>query len=250
MKRSRIILLLIFLCHASLLFSRAGGGGGDGSSSSSSSGYNSNRYYNDYHNSYNDGSLSGIIFILFVFGAIALLIYFSYRNSIKTRKRKESSVILEAASLQDAMWNEAKLTELCRKIFMDMQYAWSIGSLRSVTDKITEKLYNDYTIALNDMNSRGEKNIIRNISIDTIEIIGAEDYISNDKDSFYAYIAGSLLDYTTRGDDIIKNQEKTRENFKDIYHFVRHENTWKLDLIINEPGIFDFQRARNTFEKK
>ena len=75
------------------------------------------------------------------------------------------------------------------------------------------------------------------IAIKSIEIIGCQDYLDDDLDTFTALIEGRLLDYTinvTSG-KVVKNTWKLDESFRDLFVFTRNEGEWLLNDIINNP---------------
>ncbi|HEV2833327.1 MAG TPA: hypothetical protein VGW31_15210, partial [Hanamia sp.] len=88
-------------------------------------------------------------------------------------------------------------------------------------------------------------------SVADVKIISCEDFSDNSKDSFIAYIKGSIVDYTIseKTGRIIKNEKQEEEKFEDTYHFVRQRNKWLLNYIDNDVTISDLISAKNYREK-
>lgn len=84
-----------------------------------------------------------------------------------------------------------------------------------------------------------------------MKIISCEDFNDDSKDSFIAYIKGTIVDYTIseKTGQIIKNPEREEEKFKDTFHFVRKGNKWLLNYIDNDITIIELIAAKNYREK-
>lgn len=241
-KARRYLLYCFLMALPALVKARAGGGGGHGGGGFSGGGHS--------HGSHGNGDF-GITSILIIIGIAVWAVYTVWISYLLLKRSGKASSLLQKSAASDAIWDHRKMKALADKMFKDMQYAWGSRSMASVSKKVTQSLYDDYTVRLCDMKEKGERNIIRDIEIADIKIISCEDYQDNSKDKFIAYIQGSILDYTVNeyNNAIISNQERRRENFTDAYHFVREGSLWKLDRITNDAALFTLLEARNVFEE-
>lgn len=213
--------ILTILLVTTDIYARAGGGGGSGKGG------------------------GGIIALIIwgIYTAIITIILF-----IKTSK---SDYILRWAFKRDKIWDSNKMKALSKNMFFKMQQAWMNRNIDTVKEFITDGLYVDYKQQLDIMVTNQEKNILESINVADIKIISCEDFSDNSKDSFIAYIKGSIVDYTIseKTGRIIKNEKQEEEKFKDTYHFVRQRNKWLLNYIDNDVTISDLISAKNYREK-
>lgn len=122
-------------------------------------------------------------------------------------------------------------------------------NMTEVKSRVTEELYSNYTLLLNQMKKRREKNMLSNIHIAEMRIIGCEDFKDDSKDHYIAYIKGSMLDYliNERTNAILQNPEKTVGGFTDTYHFVRVNNKWLLEKTDNIVTVPNHGTLKNYF---
>ena len=220
-KMKRIInVLFLFLCFSTEIFARAGGGSGGGG-----------RF-----------SALGYAISLIMTLIILILVY------IRTKESKKQILI---SGKIDPIWNYEKLCDYAKNSFMRMQDAWMQKNLDLVSDLITENCKADLTPKLKHLDFVNEKNVMEDIRLKKIKIIGCEDYLDNEKDAFVAYIYGSMIDYTLSGFSgrVTQNTEKKRNNFCDLYYFHRYNDIWLLDKITNEVGISKVYNAKHILEK-
>lgn len=217
-----IVLISILLLSLDAV-ARAGGGGGSGGGGG----------FGGRHG-YGIGIFKLILFILWgIYTAIISFLVF-----IKSGWSKR---IISRASQTDKVWNLDEMKNHSERVFRQMQDAWSSRELSQVRDIITQSLFDDYAEKLDAMRMNNERNILRDIDIDEIKIIGCRDYKDNSKDSFIAYIKGTILDYTVddRTGNTIKNENQNNEKFTDTYYFHRSENKWLLNFIDNDVNLLD-----------
>jgi hypothetical protein len=216
----KLLILLPLLLISVETFARAGGGGGNGR-----------------------GTIIGLII-----GGIYTLII----SVILFVKQRQSQKVLERCSTSDLLWDMNEMKDVASNIFFMMQDAWMSRNLVTVKELITPRLYDDYKIQLDLMLKNREQNILSNIHISKIHIIGCEDYLNDSQDSFVAYIKGSILDYTIneKSGEIIKNSKKENERFADTYHFIRKDDMWLLNQIDNDISIFEVLKTKNFHENQ
>ncbi len=218
--KSFIIVISITFLHVSLSFARAGGGSGGGG--------NSFRAI---------GVIIGLINLL-------LITIFIHR---KNKKAKEN---IELSQELDPLWNYDEMTNFTSDVFMRMQHAWSERDMDLVKDIVTERLYLDFKKQLDWMKVKREQNLLEDIELKKVEIIGDEDYLDNELDRFTVYIKGKMIDYkiSDKTMKIIENKSKKKKAFLDLYYFTRHENKWLLDKIDNQVSLSKVIKSKQVID--
>jgi len=228
------------------VFARAGGGSGGGSGGG---GFHGSGYSGYGHNGYHGGG--GNYSIIMVLLLVILLIICSIIPALLKLKSHFAAKIITHASNKDSFWNAGQLEKHAKSTFYKMQYAWMNRNMAEVKNRVTKELYSNYSVQLNQMKKRHEKNMLCNIKITETQIIGCEDFQDNSKDRYIAYIKGTMLDYliNERSNIIVQNPEKVIGGFTDTYHFVRNNNTWLLEKINNTVTMQDLIETKNFTEK-
>jgi hypothetical protein len=203
---------------------------------------------NDVQHNGSDGNFIYTTLLIIVLVAIAAI--FGTIPILTKLKSYFAAKIMTHASNKDTFWNTDELKKHAEKTFHEIQHVWENRNIDKIKDVVDKELYLHYNTLLSSMIQRHEKNILSQIQIDEIRIIGCEDYIDNSKDRYIAYIQGRLLDYTINEltQEIIKNSSKTLSNFSASYHFVRSDNTWILEKIDNDVTMQDLIQTKNSFE--
>jgi hypothetical protein len=219
LQRTKLIAFLPLLLISVNLFAHAGGDGTVGDSG---------------------GSFKLIGFIITIIYSIIISIVLLY-------KVKKSRELADQASESDFSWNYDELRYQAKKTFLKMQDAWMCRNVDVVKEIITESLYADYKTQLEEMKKTKKMNVLCQIEVKKIWIIGCEDYLENSHDRFIAHIHGEMINYTIDEvtGNIIDNSLKKIENFTDTYHFIRKNKEWVLDYIDNFVTIFDVIRTKN-----
>jgi len=230
------VVTLVLLLSTEVILARAGGGGGGGGGGSSFHGRGGGGHYTNQ-----EIFFYTVIWVISTFGLTILLIH----------KADRSKFIILWAAKEDRMWNMNKMKFISEAIFIKMQDAWMNRNIEKMKDHISKDLYEDYKEKLAVMKRNKEKNILEYIDVEEVKIISCEDFHDNSKDSFIAYIKGTILDYTISEETntVIKNTDKKQENFTDTYHFIRNGNKWILNYIDNDVTFFDLLEAKNYKEK-
>jgi hypothetical protein len=218
------VLTFLLLVFSLDIFARAGGGSGGGSAGGN--------YVN---------GLS--VLIAWILSLILALI-------VRKRMKQSKKQIIESEKI-DAIWNYDQLYVFTEIIFMKMQDAWMKKDLDSVKDLMTENCRQDLEKKMHRYFVCNEINMLEEIKIKSIKIVGSEDYVDNEKDSFIVYISGSMVDYviSVRTHNINDNSAKDSARFSDLYYFRRHIDTWLLDKIENKVTISKVYHAKHIIEK-
>lgn len=218
-----LAILLTLVLWTNELYARAGGGGGTGKG-------------------------KGIVSIIAI---ICWAIYTAIITSVLFFKTRRTKGIILLASEHDNLWDMHALKMHAKSMFYKMQDAWMGKNIDAVRELITDQLYADYKQQLDYMRLKNETNVLEGIQINDVRIISCQDFNEDAKDSYIAYIKGTIVDYTRaeRSGNIIINKERDEEKFSDTYHFVRYGNKWLLHYIDNDVSISDLISARNYREK-
>jgi predicted lipid-binding transport protein (Tim44 family) len=219
-RKSSLLSFSFVLLSTISVYARAGGGGG------SSSGR---------------GNLIGLILGLINLALIALFVY---------KKNKKAKKIINQVGVNDALWNYDQMIDFAQDVFVRMQNAWMERNMDLVKNIVTQRLYQDYQKKLDWQKVKHEQNIVEDIEIKKTEIIGVEDHVGKDKDSFTVYIKGKLVDYTVsdKTGRIYTNKSKSKTAFVDLYYFLRKEDKWLLDRIDNDVSLGKILRAKEIVE--
>ncbi len=220
--RSTLLTILLLLA-AQCLYAREGGAGGHGGG----------------------GGIIGLILAPF------MILYALYKAQQVKKKKLESENIIAQAALEDPIWNENNMQALAKDMFFKMQQAWMERDLTDVKKLISQELYNDYKTQLDVMKSSHEKNMLEGINVTNVSIISSQDYRDDSQDTFTAYIAGKIIDYTINEQtgNVIKNEKQEEESFSDNYQFIRRGNAWILNSIKNDVSLGDIESAVNYKEQ-
>lgn len=222
MKKNILILVLGLTVISIETYARAGGASGSGGG-----------YVNRYS------------WIITLSTTIIFLIILNYRN-VQSKKQ------IKISGINDSLWNYEEILDWVKKSFLRVQNAWMEKDLSLVNDLITENLMNDLEKKIRHLNFINEKNVLEEIEIKSIKIIGCQDFIDNEKDSFIAYVRGSMIDYSisNRTGNITTNSSKRREKFMDLYYYKRHNNTWLIERIENKVTFRSLFKSKHILENR
>ena len=183
-------------------------------------------------------------------GAIISLITLVLTLYFINHKNKKAKKEIAISNNEDTFWNYDEMIQLANDLFYKMQDAWSQRNIDLVKDSITENLYKKYMKELHWMILKREQNIVEDIEIKKLKIIGNEDYLDNELDRFTVYISGKMIDYSISDKtlEIITNKTKERVAFSDLYYFIRHDNKWLLDKIDNQVDLIKVLQAKQIIQ--
>lgn len=241
--------LFVLVTLPQVSFARGGGGGsGGGGSSSGGSGYS----FSNGSNGGGNGSLAGFIPFLVIFGLVILWILF---KGYKLRKEKaKTEGVIQTATAQDPVWNEAQITQHVHEIFTKFQNDWSTFGVDSVKTYLTEPYWKRMVLELNVLKNENRQNLMKDVNLKMVTILNISDDPDNTKDTFTAQVDAQahdiLLDTETN-----KNLSADTSSFTEYWDFEREGNEWKLNLIrqatenasMREPAIEDFAKRNNFF---
>src|SRR5690349_15727712 len=228
MNKSVFLLLRIaplLLLTAGDAFARAGGAGGGG------------------------GGLGGIK-VKVGLGIIGL-IYAVIHAAVLASKAHRSDKLLEKVAFRDRSWSAATLMPRVRLVFDTVQRAWMQRDQGLARDCMSEALYLKHKKLTDEMIRGYERNILWQIELDELRVVGIDDYEDDARDSFCVFISGSMIDYTIddRTGCPIKGSVDDPESFSELWTFVRGPQGWVVDEIEPKAGILAISALRNHSEE-
>lgn len=139
-----------------------------------------------------------------------------------------ANVPAELAKLKqkDPNFNEQSFQDYAQNAFYKIQEAWEQQDLSIARPYLTDQLLQRYTNQINDIQSRGEKNVLENMVVGHMDITGIR------SDAEYDYITlkidASAADYTTDSSGKIIRGDKKIRPFSEYWTFLR-KGTVKTD---------------------
>lgn len=239
------VFLYTFLLISFFAFSRAGSGGGSHGGSGGHSGGGSHYYGGSHHHHGSGDDTSGEITFFILFGVVGL--YAAYMTFLYYFKPRMNKRKMKASFAEDPFWDHDKIMDYANRFYLELQQAWTKGSLLSLKDKISPPLYRNYMGILNKNKINGIRNTTEEIEITKTGIIYFDDYFDNSKDVIALLIQGQMKDYYSRS-GVIPTAEK--KPFKDAYVFIRRNNQLILDEIINEPDFYQVTKPKTYTENR
>ncbi len=215
-------------------FLRAGGGssgsgGGDGGGSSRGTG-------NHTHSSnprFRANKQNSIISTLCIILCMTLPFLLHYINvSIKARRCTKA---MRKLVKKDSAWKYKNILKTVKNAFYYIQKAWTDMNLPSASNYLSSDLYSKFQTELNWMEYTKEKNILKKIKLLDALPVYVYDDPDNSKDYIWFYIKGKMVDYTINTEtNQILSGNKIPASFVEYWQFIRKENTWVLNKILQE----------------
>lgn len=148
-------------------------------------------------------------------------------------KIKQSSLIkgrLQSAAAQDSAWDEAKLTEYAKAIFLRYQQDWSKLDAEAMKAYLTPNYQYHAALLVYVLQTMGRQDLMEDVAITEALITNATDEADNAQDRFtigiQAHARDKLLE-TKTGEVLFTDTS----SFSEFWHFVRSDKTWLLDGI-------------------
>lgn len=230
MKNNKAGIALVFallLISTDYCFARAGGGSGGGGG----------------------GGILGLILAPF------LLIYSAILTAKLNKKNKAVEELTLKLEKTDHIWNYRTMKARVEEVFFKVQHAWMERNQNLAKAYMTQRIYDKHKMQTDEMIANGTKNILSQMNVKDIKIISVADYKDDSKDTFSAYIKGSMIDYIINVKDGSlasgKETDKTEPgDFAEIWIFLRSGNTWLLDEIDQNVTIGEVKEAVAFTESK
>ena len=208
---------------------RAGGGGGKG------------------------GAAGGIVAL---FMLPLLLIYYTAFSYVVANKYRQSKTLLEKLKLKDNVWNPDVIKHRIDMTFYKIQEAWRERDQSIAADYMSETLLKKHQMQTDQMKRQGRINILDKVNLIKSVVVQVSDFKDDSKDCLWAYVKGSMVDYTIdeKSKEVLEGKPKQSEKFTELWKFIRHpQNGWVLDLIEQEAKIAeiaDFESFSEELNEK
>lgn len=180
------------------------------------------------------GGFFGAYFMILVVVGIWLgwgAAFFGLWEKLKKRSKK-AKADLQVAAQTDGAWNEEKLMDHARTVFMQYQYDWSTMHAMDTIKYTTPAFARHSTLMLAVLKELGRKNIMANVQIKQSLLIDIHDDPDNTRDTYTVAFEASALDQLVASDGTMLFSD-TRP-FVEYWQFSRSGDTWLLSNIIQQ----------------
>lgn len=142
-------------------------------------------------------------------------------------------------------WDRAYLNGRIRQVFFWFQDAWSRQDLSEAAEYLTMPLSEKYRADLEHMRARGERNLIKEPTLNPEDIEFIDSTLSETGEKFVVMLSASLIDYTIdiSGRTLAGDAEK-RLYFTEFWEFIWEGDKWLLNRIYQEDALELAQIAR------
>ncbi|CDX04792.1 Tim44-like domain [Desulfitobacterium hafniense] len=142
-------------------------------------------------------------------------------------------------------WDRQFLLERVRQVFFWIQDAWTRQDLTGGENYIVSSVLQKYSLDLENMNSRGERNVIKEPVLHAEDIEFIHSYLGESSQYFVVMLRASMIDYTvdTSG-KIIAGEDDNRLYFTEFWRFTWQGDQWVLSEIYQEDALEMTQIAR------
>lgn len=167
--------------------------------------------------------------------------FFSVWDKLK-KKNDVAKQSLQVAASSDSAWDEPKLLDLARTVFMQYQQDWSTSNLQSLASYTTSSYYAHASLMLRAMSELGRKNVMSNVQIMQFMLVEVHDEKDNSLDTFTVAVeakADDQLIETASGTQLYS----TSTLFTEYWTFARDDITWLLSRIDQSTAV---QSLANT----
>ncbi|MCX8030702.1 MAG: Tim44-like domain-containing protein [Thermodesulfovibrionales bacterium] len=126
--------------------------------------------------------------------------------------------------------NEKFIKDVATSTFRLVQEAWSKNDLSSVRNLLTDRMYNYLENQLQDIKSKGLRNIVEIIYFQNLNIVEVEE--EDNKKVVVVLIEALIRDYTLDGKgQLVEGSKDSPVEIKEYWAFVGKALEWKLDDI-------------------
>lgn len=119
----------------------------------------------------------------------------------------------------DHGFNKAEAEQRFRRIFMQLQEAWSKRDMAAIRPLVTDQLYRVYCYWIKAYRAAGIRNMISNVAITSVETVAAD--IDPFYDSITARIAATMVDRCIDEGGKVVGGDSTPRAFSEYWTFVR-----------------------------
>jgi predicted lipid-binding transport protein (Tim44 family) len=213
---SLFIFAVILVLSSQPAWARAGGGGG--------------------------GKGGGIINLILL---PILLIYSALLTHKVRKKNRECLALLEKIEQSDPAWNVDRLKHRVDQVYFKVQEAWRERDQDIAKSYMSPALFDQHKIQTDQMIAQHERNVLEKINLIETDLVDVEDFTDNERDQFWVYLKGSMIDYTIddRTNERISGKREVEE-FTELWKFIRSGNNWVLDEIDQKVSFSHLRRFK------
>jgi hypothetical protein len=133
------------------------------------------------------------------------------------------------------------------RVYFKVQEAWTARNQDIAEDCMSDALYCRHKLQTDQMLKEGTRNVLESINLSDVTIVEVNDFSDNSKDQFWAYIEGSMVDYTVREStgEVISGYKDVSKSFHELWKFIRTKHGWVLDRI-DEHVLTDLLRFHSA----
>jgi len=169
------LVVLVMIVLASLLavapaFARAGGGKGGG------------------------GAALG------VFGLIVYASYYAIWRTVLMVKRLSVANLLDRLAAVDGAFSQSRIHEMVESTYFAAQNAWTNNNLEAIRHRMSPELFTKWQNTLAAQTSCGHRNILADIELHAIYLIGVSDHDGWRQDRVTVLVHGSMVDFVVHED--------------------------------------------------
>jgi Tim44-like domain len=173
-----------------------------------------------------------------------LALYSAVVTHYAVRKYKLAKQLMGKLATSDKAWNIDSIKARIEQAYFAIQYAWRDRNTESAKGFMSERLYLKHKTQLLDMRTRGLRDVMEDISLDSVKIVQVLDYSDDAKDSFVALVEGSMIDYMVNADDAIIDGDKKKRSFRELWKFKRETQGWVVDEIDSSVSLSDVKEMQ------
>lgn len=182
--------------------------------------------------------LAPIIFVVFVLHLATSMKRSQWSSTIAVpksqiyAKAQKVSALLELWGKVDQLWQEQRIHDDVKTIFLKLQECWQKREYAEMQDKMIPALYAQHVAQLDAMRRIHEINKLENLSLLDVKLVLVKNHHNKTKDEFTAWVQASAMDYII--DD--RSGKKVRGDtgigtFEEFWVFQRDGELWKLRRI-------------------
>lgn len=135
-------------------------------------------------------------------------------------------------------WDRDYLAGRVRQVFFWFQDAWSRMDLSEGSEYVTAEMLSHYRTDLDEMKSRGERNMIKDPILNAADIQFIHSSLSEDDERFVVMIWANLVDYTVDSQGrIVAGDDTNRLYFTEFWEFRWENENWLLAKIYQEDAL-------------
>lgn len=179
------------------------------------------------------GIILGGFFSIYIFTLIAVGVWIGWSTAFfglweRLAKRvKKARSTIATASKNDPSWNEEKLLNHARSLFLQYQADWSAFNLESIKTYTTDSCVQHTALLLQALRELGRTNRMSDIAIEQAAIVDAyDDTSSANKDMYVVLFEARANDELIETDGTVLF--KSSSTFVEAWTFVRSGSTWLL----------------------